>query len=93
MITPSIINYNEMANLPEPDFDSAEDFDVAEDILKWFTEQVAADEIENVTDEMLERIVSGDAPGGHKATGVIFCECNNSALNGLTGLSLFSMIL
>ena len=59
---------------------------MAEDILKWFTEQVAADEIENVTDEMLERIVSGDAPGGHKATGVIFCECNNSALNGLTGI-------
>ena len=39
----TFLYYNEIANLPEPVFDSAEDFDVAEDILKWFTEQVAAD--------------------------------------------------
>ena len=45
---------------------------MAEDILRWFGEQVHADEIENVTDEMLEKIVSG---GDQKATGVIFCEC------------------
>ena len=62
----------------KPDFHSTADFDVAEDILKWFTEQVAADEIENVTDEMVERIVSGEAADGQKATGVIFCECNNN---------------
>ena len=58
----------------KPMFESAEDFDVAEDILKWFTEQVTADEIENVTEEMVEKIVSGDSVGGQKATGVIFCE-------------------
>ena len=64
--------------LCKPIFDSADDFDVAEDILKWFTEQVNTDEIENVTDEMVDNIVAGGGGGGnHKATGVIFCECNN----------------
>ena len=48
---------------------------MAEDILRWFGEQVRDDEIENVTDEMLEKIVSGDSD--QKATGVIFCECMN----------------
>ena len=51
---------------------------MAEDILRWFGEQVHADEIENVTDEMLEKIVSG---GDQKPTGVIFCECDNTVLN------------
>ena len=51
---------------------------MAEDILRWFGEQVHADEIENVTDEMLEKIVSS---GDQKATGVIFCECMNTVLN------------
>ena len=41
--------------------------------MKWFTEQVSADEIENVTDEMLENIISGGGVG-QGATGVIFCE-------------------
>ena len=52
---------------------------MAEDILRWFGEQVRDDEIENVTDEMLEKIVSGDSD--QKATGVIFCECNNTVLS------------
>ena len=51
---------------------------MAEDILRWFGEQVRDDEIENVTDEMLEKIVS---TGDQKTTGVIFCECNNTVLN------------
>ena len=50
---------------------------MAEDILKWFTEQVNTDEIENVTDEMVDNIVAGGGGGNHKATGVIFCECKN----------------
>jgi hypothetical protein len=34
---------------------------------------VKEDEIENVTDEMLNKIISGDA--AHQKVGAIFCEC------------------
>ena len=32
-------------------------------ILKWILKQVDGDEIEEVTDEMLDKLVAGDQPG------------------------------
>ena len=41
-----------------------------EAILKWIFKQVDGDEIEDVTDEMLDMLVNGDLDG----VGTIYCE-------------------
>ncbi len=48
-----------------------EPHDSAEDVLRWLVQQVEGDEIEDVTDEMLEKILGGDHGAG---TATIFCE-------------------
>ena len=47
-----------------------EPFDDADDILRWFLEQLQGDEIEDVNEEMLRKILKGEQGG----TGVIFCK-------------------
>lgn len=47
-----------------------EPFDDADDILRWFLEQLHGDEIEDVNEDMLRRILKGEQGG----TGVIFCK-------------------
>ncbi len=48
----------------------ADSLDSAEAVLKWLTDQVDGDEIEDVTDEMLDKLVNGDLEG----TGTVFCK-------------------
>ena len=42
----------------------------ASQTLEWIIEQIEGDAIEDVNDEMLQKLVSGDL------TGSGFCECN-----------------
>ena len=46
-------------------------------ILKWILKQVDGDEIEEVTDEMLDKLVSGELDG----KGSIFCKYFFKKLN------------
>ncbi len=58
---------------------SSEPYDSARDILDWLVEQVEGDEIEDVTDEMLNKMIRGEQGG----TGAIFCEFCCPDNNGL----------
>ena len=50
-----------------------EPLDSAEGVLGWLVQQVEGDEIEDVTDEMLQKILGGD-----HGTAIIFCEYHDS---------------
>ena len=49
----------------------ADSLDNANDVLKWLISNVEGDQIEEVTDEMLGKLVSGDHPG----VASVFCKC------------------
>ena len=46
---------------------NADSLDNANEVLKWLIGNVEGDHIEDVTDEMLTMLVSGDHPGVSKA--------------------------
>jgi hypothetical protein len=54
--------------------------DDANEVLKWLIANVEGDHIEDVTDEMLAKLVSGDQPGvatafsDHQDIAVLFCK-------------------
>ena len=45
------------------DYFRADPLDDANNVLKWLISNVEGDQIEEVTDEMLDKLVAGDQPG------------------------------
>ena len=49
----------------------SDSLDDASEVSKWLISQVEGDHIEDITDEMLDKLVSGDHPGVSST----FCKC------------------
>ena len=64
------------------DSDSLDD---ASEVSKWLISQVEGDHIEDITDEMLDKLVSGDHPGVSST----FCKCRWFYSNFCPGLLYF----